>query len=76
MNFLFGCSHKNTSFPITLRSKSGYASSEDTHICCLDCGQEFPYSWEEMRVVRGKRTKAGSVAVSSENAVLHELAPE
>ena len=27
----------------------------DTYIACLDCGQEMPYSWGEMRVVKDRR---------------------
>lgn len=62
MRFLFGCSHKRTSFPITLpeRARKIASTSLDaaprTYITCLDCGQEIPYSWEEMRVVSPKHS--------------------
>ena len=57
MRFLFGCSHKRTSFPITLPERARKvaapqsAAGHRTYITCLDCGKEIPYSWEEMRVV-------------------------
>ena len=57
MRFLFGCSHKRTSFPITLPDRARRVAaphSADTYIACLDCGKEIPYSWDEMRVVTGR----------------------
>jgi hypothetical protein len=63
MHFSFGCSHKRTSFPITLRTtaqRSGPA--RETYIVCLECGREFPYSWEEMKVVRTRKYAAVGTA--------------
>ena len=51
---LFGCWHKNYSFPITTRRgqrRSAAASVTGTYVVCLDCGKEFPYDWHEMKVV-------------------------
>lgn len=50
---LFGCWHKNISFPQTLKRgqrRSG-AAQGGTYVVCLDCGREFAYDWEKMRVV-------------------------
>ena len=52
---LFGCSHQRTTFPITpARRNAGPATSvtqrNGTYVTCLDCGKEFAYDWEEMRV--------------------------
>ena len=59
MGFLFGCSHKNTTFPITRPRKVKQPGRvADTYIVCLDCGFEMPYSWNEMRVFKERR-KAG-----------------
>ena len=54
LDVLFGCSHKNLSFPITVRGarRRPQAAVTRTYVVCLDCGHEFPYDWEEMRVVR------------------------
>ncbi len=51
---VFGCSHKRCSFPITVRGKlrrSPAASVTGTYVVCLDCGQEFPYDWNAMKLV-------------------------
>ena len=56
-DLLFGCSHQRCSFPITVKSKplsNSAASVTGTYIVCLDCGQEFPYDWEEMKMVRSR----------------------
>lgn len=47
---LFGCSHKRTSFPLTPgRSTPGHART-GTYVACLDCGKEFAYDWQTMRI--------------------------
>ena len=54
-NLMFGCSHRRLSFPITVRGtrrRSKAASVTGTYVVCLECGQEFPYDWNEMKVVR------------------------
>jgi hypothetical protein len=53
VNLLFGCWHKNVSFPFTTRNqrRSAAAQVTGTYIVCLDCGKEFPYDWKEMKLV-------------------------
>ncbi|HEY1730806.1 MAG TPA: hypothetical protein VGG15_03615 [Terriglobales bacterium] len=54
---VFGCSHKRCSFPITVRGKqrrSAAASVTGTYIVCLDCGQEFAYDWNKMKMADDK----------------------
>jgi predicted transcriptional regulator len=51
---LFGCAHPRCTFPITAK-KLGAALPEakvrrNTYIVCLDCGKEFPYDWQKMKV--------------------------
>ena len=48
------CSHKRTTFPMKIKDR--------TYICCLECGKEFEYSWEEMRIVY--ETKQVSISFS------------
>jgi hypothetical protein len=49
LNTVFACSHRRTTFPITPGRKS--ASHRNTpYVVCLDCGKEFAYNWNEMRV--------------------------
>ncbi len=58
---VFGCSHKRCSFPITVkqrRQRSPAASVTGTYVVCLDCGHEFPYDWEQMKMVRPQAVDA------------------
>jgi hypothetical protein len=52
---LFGCWHKNYSFPITAKKGSAphceAARVTGTYVVCLDCGKEFPYDWNAMKVL-------------------------
>jgi len=49
LNYLFGCSHKRTTFPLTLAAKFSNRQ-RTTYISCLNCGVEFVYDWKHMRV--------------------------
>ncbi len=65
---LFGCWHKNYSFPITTRRgqrRSPAAAVTGTYVVCLDCGKEFPYDWQEMRIVAHPKKAGGGIAVES-----------
>jgi hypothetical protein len=44
---LFGCSHQRTTFPMTPRRS---AARLGAYVSCLDCGKEFAYNWNEMRM--------------------------
>lgn len=52
---LFGCRHKHYGFPITAKkggsNHSHAASVTGTYLVCLDCGKEFPYDWNQMKIV-------------------------
>jgi len=55
LNFLFGCSHQRTTFPLTPTRKSNGApipgaARLGTYVTCLQCGKELAYNWDEMRV--------------------------
>jgi RNA polymerase-binding transcription factor DksA len=61
VDVLFGCWHKNYSFPITNKNRAGRsaaASVTGTYVVCLDCGKEFPYDWQRMKVISGVETAA------------------
>jgi len=52
---VFGCSHRHTTFPLTpARRMAGSALPNavrsGTYVTCLDCGKEFAYDWQAMRV--------------------------
>jgi hypothetical protein len=51
---LFGCKHSDYTFPISVRPSShrnAAAKLTGTYVACLDCGKEFPYDWQEMKVI-------------------------
>jgi len=54
LNTLFGCSHQRTTFPLTPGRTAALqapgATRNGTYVVCLDCGKEFAYDWNEMRV--------------------------
>jgi hypothetical protein len=57
LEMVFGCSHKRCSFPITVRGKlrrSPAASITGTYVVCLDCGKEFAYDWQQMKMIRSE----------------------
>jgi len=56
---LFGCAHRHCTFPITAK-KPGRVST--TYVVCLDCGREFPYDWQQMKVVASAKNKRREVA--------------
>jgi hypothetical protein len=54
MDAVFGCRHAHYSFPVTIRGKGRRpqaAALTGTYVACLDCGREFPYDWQEMKVI-------------------------
>jgi hypothetical protein len=54
MDAVFGCRHAHYSFPVTIRGKARRpqaAALTGTYVACLDCGREFPYDWQEMKVI-------------------------
>ena len=56
MRIWFGCSHKQTTFPISRPAKERQLGRlADSSIVCLECGREMPYRWSEMRVVKDRR---------------------
>jgi hypothetical protein len=51
--YLFGCSHERTTFPMRRRQPSPEALEQGTYVVCLDCGKEFEYLWDAMRRSKG-----------------------
>jgi len=60
----FGCGHSNYTFPITVRPgsrRNSAAALTGTYVACLDCGKEFPYDWQEMKVVTASAAERNRV---------------
>jgi hypothetical protein len=54
LDALFGCRHSHHTFPITVRARSrrnSAAALTGTYVACLDCGKEFPYDWQDMKMI-------------------------
>jgi hypothetical protein len=57
---VFGCRHARYSFPVTIRGKGRRPQAgalTGTYVACLDCGREFPYDWQEMKVITSPAEK-------------------
>lgn len=57
LDAVMGCSHRRTTFPLTLPREAVAArftevSRKGAYVVCLDCGKEFAYNWKEMRIDR------------------------
>jgi hypothetical protein len=63
VDWLSGCAHPKTTFPITLRTRVslGKQSTSETYVVCLQCGRHLAYDWATMRIVR-KRAGSGRLA--------------
>ena len=62
-DWIFGCSHRHTSFPFTLRKGAGNGRNplrSETYVVCLDCGKRFAYDWSEMRITKQPAEAAAS----------------
>jgi hypothetical protein len=68
---LFGCWHKNYTFPRSIRRGQGsqVSSVTGTYVVCLDCGKELPYDWNTMRVVPLPREHSGGMVEPVESYV-------
>jgi hypothetical protein len=49
LNLIFRCSHRRLTRPITPATKSGEPHG-DTYVVCLDCGKQFAYDFDVMRI--------------------------
>lgn len=71
MDAVFGCRHSRYSFPLTIRAGSRRASSAariGTYVVCLDCGREFNYNWQEMKLAESLPKESARSLVTNEAA--------
>jgi hypothetical protein len=68
LNLLFRCPHARLTRPVTPVSKAGVPHGQ-TYVVCLDCGKQFAYDLQQMRV--GKPLES-----SHEHGVLHPDMPK
>jgi len=67
---MFGCRHGHYSFPITVRagSRRTPAARTGTYVVCLDCGREFRYDWQEMKIMGSQPREAAHSLITKEAA--------
>jgi RNA polymerase subunit RPABC4/transcription elongation factor Spt4 len=67
----FGCRHTHYSFPVTVR-RAAYrpqaAALTGTYVACLDCGKEFAYDWQEMKVITSPERHRAHLAELAKHA--------
>ena len=70
LDVLFGCTHGNISFPITIKkgARSRAAFPTGTYVVCLDCGREMPYDWKQMKIVRGTPERVPVASLATKEA--------
>jgi hypothetical protein len=65
IDVFFGCRHSKYSFPVTVRRMARRPQAgalTGTYVACLDCGREFPYDWQEMKVITSSSERREYVA--------------
>jgi hypothetical protein len=65
IDVFFGCRHPRYSFPVTIRGakpRPQAGALTGTYVACLDCGKEFPYDWQEMKVITSPAERREYVA--------------
>ncbi|MGD0569493.1 MAG: hypothetical protein ABSA78_13920 [Candidatus Sulfotelmatobacter sp.] len=65
IDVFFGCRHSRYSFPVTIRGTARRPQASvltGTYVACLDCGREFPYDWQEMKVITSSAKRREYVA--------------
>jgi len=69
---LFGCRHSRFSFPVTVRKaahRPQAALLTGTYVACLECGREFAYDWQEMKVITSpERHRARLASLATKEA--------
>jgi hypothetical protein len=67
LNLLFRCSHARLTRPVTPAARGGVADAQ-TYVVCLDCGKQFAYDLQAMRI-------EGPLESSQHSGVLHPNMP-
>ena len=71
VDVLFGCKHARYSFPVTIRRtkrRPQAATLTGTYVVCLDCGKEFAYDWQQMKVITSSERHREQVAELAKGA--------
>jgi hypothetical protein len=79
-DWVYGCTHRRTSFPLTLRAgvsvEGPQSTRSETYIVCLECGRHIAYDWSTMRVGSGRTalawTRPGLDSIENKKDVTQE----
>jgi len=66
LDLLFGCRHKRHTFPMSAKPgqrRSEAAAIPGMYVVCLDCGKEFAYDWQQMKMILSPKPKPVSEVV-------------
>lgn len=67
MNTLFRCSHRRLTRPVSPVSKAGQQHGQ-AYVVCLDCGKQFEYDIQEMRIGKAIQQSRDSGVLVPEDA--------
>ena len=67
VNLLFRCAHRRLTRPVSAVTKTGVRG--ESYVVCLDCGKQFTYDLERMRIDK-------PVATQESAGVLHPNMPK
>ena len=56
LELLFGCKHERQTFPMSAKP-SQRRSEAAAYVVCLDCGKEFAYDWQQMKMISSPKPK-------------------
>jgi RNase P subunit RPR2 len=68
---MFGCRHARYSFPLTVRAgvrRDSAVRRTGTYVTCLDCGREFRYDWQQMKIMKSQPKEAARSLLTKEAA--------
>jgi RNase P subunit RPR2 len=68
---MFGCRHARYSFPLTVRAGARRDSAvrrTGTYVTCLDCGREFRYDWQQMKIMKSSQAKKAARSLLTKEA--------
>jgi len=71
VDVFFGCRHSRLSFPVTVRRakhRPEAAALTGTYVVCLDCGKEFAYDWQHMKLISSPERHSDRVTELVKNA--------
>jgi hypothetical protein len=68
---LFGCRHKNYSFPITIKPdrRHSNATHPRTYVICRDCTRELAYDWVRMRIAAEPANRISAIRKTTSERV-------